>query len=68
MTNYRFKKAAKKNRAKAVFFTILFHLVLLGGIAYSTGADVEVYIPDVLQEMLGMDTDGETVAQEAVRP
>jgi hypothetical protein len=67
MTNHRFKKAARKNRTKALFFTILFHVALLGGIAYSTGSDVKAYLPDGLLEMMGMEKQ-EVALEEAVRP
>lgn len=60
MINYQFEKNARRNRSKALFFTIAFHALLLGGIYMSGDADIEEYIPDVVQEWIGMDE--ETVA------
>ncbi|MCG8327939.1 MAG: hypothetical protein MI974_09660 [Chitinophagales bacterium] len=70
MTNRRFKRAAQLNRTKAVFFTVAFHVMLLGGIAYSTDADYESYMPDVVKEWLNIDIEENEVAQkdEAIRP
>ena len=66
MTNHKFKKAARANRAKAIFFTVAFHVALFGAIAYSTDADVESYVPDVVKDLIGMSE--EVPEQEAVRP
>lgn len=74
MLNYQFEKNARRNRSKALFFTIAFHAILLGGIFMTGDADLEDYIPDVVQEWIGMDSEDEAVAnlpedkQETVRP
>lgn len=74
MLNYQFEKNARRNRSKALFFTIAFHAILLGGIFMTGDADLEDYIPDVVQEWIGMDSEEEAVAnlpedkQETVRP
>jgi hypothetical protein len=49
MNERRFKRAAQLNRTKAVFLTILFHIVLIGGIAIATGADWKELVPDFLK-------------------
>lgn len=74
MLNYQFEKNARRNRSKALFFTIAFHAILLGGIFMTGDAELEDYIPDVVQEWIGMDSEEEAVAnlpedkQETVRP
>ena len=65
MTNRRFKRAAQLNRTKAVFFTVAFHIAFLGGIAYSTNADYESYMPDVVKKWLNIDVEENGVAQES---
>jgi hypothetical protein len=49
MNKRRFKRAAQLNRTKAIFLTIVFHIVLIGGIAIATGADWKQYMPDFLK-------------------
>jgi hypothetical protein len=66
MTNYKFKKAARANRAKAVFFTIAFHIALFGAVAYSTDADVKSYLPDAVKDLIGMHE--ELPEKEQIRP
>lgn len=74
MINYQFEKNARRNRYKAIFFTLSFHAILLGGIFMSGDVDIKEYIPDVVQEWIGMDSDTETVAdlpedkKEVIRP
>ncbi len=64
------RKAASAHRATAIFFTILFHVVLIGGIAYSTGADMEKYTPEIVKEWLGMEKEAPATAnvEEGPRP
>ncbi len=67
--NYKFERAARARRAKAVFFTILFHILLIAGIAYGTGADLEKYTPEFVKTLLGMEGDeAPTVRVEAPKP
>ena len=61
--NHKFERAARARRAKAVFFTILFHILLIAGIAYSTGADLEQYTPEFVKTLLGMEEDGSATAR-----
>lgn len=73
MINYQFEKYARRNRTKALFFTVAFHGLLLGGIFMSGDADIEEYIPEIVQEWIGMDSE-EAVAnlpedkKEVIRP
>lgn len=71
-TNYQFEKYARRNRSKAVFFTVAFHALLLGGILYSGDVEWKEYVPDVVLETLGMDAADEAVAnvedKKVIRP
>lgn len=64
--NHKFERAASARRATAVFFTILFHLLLIGGIAYSTGVDMNKYTPEFVKTLLGMEDDGAATAKVEV--
>lgn len=67
--NHKFERAARARRAKAVFFTILFHILLIAGIAYGAGADVEKYTPEFVKTLLGMEGDeAPTASAEAPKP
>ncbi len=74
MINYQFEKYARRNRYKAIFFTAAFHAILLGGIFMSGDAEIEEYIPEIVQEWIGMDSEEEAVAKlpedkkEVIRP
>jgi len=61
--NHKFERAASARRAKAVFFTILFHILLIGAVAYGTGADLEKYTPEFVKTLLGMEEDGAATAK-----
>ena len=53
--HYYFERAARKRRTKAVFLTVLFHLVLIGSIAYfSAGPEWQEQLPAIIQEWFGM--------------
>ena len=74
-TNYQFERNARRNRNKALFFTIAFHACLLGGLLFANDVEWTDYVPDVVLETLGVDqhTD-EAVAnlpedkKEVIRP
>ena len=74
MINHQFERNARRSRNKARFFTLAFHLCLLGGFFMTSEADWESYVPDVVQEWVGMDTEEEAVAnlpedkKEIIRP
>jgi hypothetical protein len=74
ITNYQFERNARRNRTKALFFTVAFHALLLGGILYSGNVEWRDYVPDVVLETIGMDQPEEAVAnlpedaKEVVRP
>ncbi|MCB0548434.1 MAG: hypothetical protein KDD19_12710 [Phaeodactylibacter sp.] len=61
--NHKFERAARARRAKAVFFTILFHILLIAGIAYGTGAELDKYTPEFVKTLLGMESDEATTAK-----
>lgn len=49
MYNQNFLRAEKSRRRKALAFTILFHLVLVGGLAFGTGLGDK--ITDTVKEL-----------------
>lgn len=69
MNNYRFERSARRNRRKALYATILFHLVLIGGLAYATsGASLEKILPVKVKEALGMEQPAQPRAQDRDLP
>jgi hypothetical protein len=54
MNNYKFERAARSNRQKALIFTMMFHVFLIGAIAYSGEIDWKDYVPESVKERLGM--------------
>lgn len=56
--------SARSIRAKATFYTLIFHLALLAYIFYGADADLLSYLPETLKEWAGL---AETV-EEAPRP
>lgn len=61
MYYHHFERNARRIRNKALFFTIAFHVALIGGIVMSGTQDWQDYVPAVVQEWLGME-DQEAVA------
>ncbi len=57
MTAHKFQRAARYNRAKAVFFTVVFHALVIGGIFYSGEGKLKQYIPEQVLSFLGIDQD-----------
>jgi hypothetical protein len=56
MSHYLSERHARRNRRKALYFTVFFHLLLLGGLAYySSGADWRELLPQALQASLGIE-------------
>lgn len=55
MYRHQFERTARKNRHKAIFLTILFHVLLLGAIASSGDIKLEKYIPDTVKSWFGME-------------
>lgn len=74
MINYQFEKYARRNRNKALFFTIAFHALLLGAVIMGDDVEIKEYVPTVVQEWLGMDESADAVAKlpedekKAIRP
>ncbi len=63
MNNYRFERTARLNRQKALYATILFHLLLIGGLAYTaSGASLEKILPAKVKEVLGMEQPAQATA------
>ena len=62
MSNYQFDRSARVLRRKAMVFTVLFHVLLFGGIAYSTdaGTTATEFVKEWFQ--------GEEVKQEVTKP
>lgn len=61
MINYQFERNARRNRQKAMFFTIAFHLCLVGGLLYADDIPWQEYVPDTVQEWLHIDQTEEAV-------
>lgn len=53
MYHRQFERAARLNRSKAIFFTIVFHVILLGVLASGSKGDWQKYLPSALQDILG---------------
>ncbi len=72
MTDYRFERNARRSRQKALYVTIFFHLLILGGLAfYSSGADWRDYVPEALKTSLGIEApqaENATAREELPRP
>lgn len=64
MNHYKFERAARRRRSKAMMLTILIHLLLLAGIAYSGNVKLSEILPENIQQMIGV----ETPAEEAEQP
>lgn len=65
MTYYQSSNSSARSiRAKATFYTLIFHLALLAYIFYGADADLLSYLPETLKEWAGL---AETV-EEAPRP
>lgn len=63
----RYGRYVRANRWKAIFFTILFHALVVGAIAYYSDADVEQYLPEKVKDVLGMEVK-DAEAEDVVRP
>jgi hypothetical protein len=59
MTNNKFEKAARFNKAKAVFLTAALHIVLIGGFASYGNNTLSDLIPQKVKSFLGMDDNSE---------
>ncbi|MBR9921112.1 MAG: hypothetical protein GYB31_09755 [Bacteroidetes bacterium] len=51
MQTYKSNRRARANRRKAVFLTIVFHVILIGGIAYSSNSNLSDLVPDFIMEL-----------------
>ena len=67
MMNYRFERAARQRRIAAFFFTLLFHALLIAGIAYAGDAEMTDLLPQKVQQWLGMNVE-EQAAEAASLP
>ncbi len=72
MTNSKFEKAARLNKAKAVLLTIALHIVLIGGFAAYGNNSLTDLIPQKVKSFLGMDEHSGPSLEEnkevAIRP
>jgi hypothetical protein len=55
MTNNKFEKAARVNKAKAILLTVALHIVLIGGFAAYGNNSITDLIPQKVKSFLGMD-------------
>ncbi|MCB9275858.1 MAG: hypothetical protein H6564_17560 [Lewinellaceae bacterium] len=64
MIDYRFERNARKNRRTALYFTILFHALLIGGLAYSgSGGNLQELLPAKVKAWLGLEQPDQAAAQ-----
>lgn len=70
MENKKFKRAATARRFVAVFFTLAFHIALIGGISYGSQNETsfDQYLPDTVKEWLGKDVPAKDEKTVAARP
>lgn len=61
----RYDRYVRANRWKALFFTFLFHVLVIGAIAFNSQYDLKQYLPDKVKDVLGMEV---TEADDVVRP
>lgn len=50
MRNDRSNRSARVNRRKAIFLTVLFHIVLIGGLTIGTNGELIDLVPDFVLE------------------
>lgn len=52
MSNFQFQKTERSHRRKALIFTILFHVLLFGGITFGTelGDQVTEFVKEYFQD------------------
>ena len=65
MNNRKFERAARFNRYKAIFFTLLFHVALIGSFGLYGEDAYKEYLPDTVKEWIGME---EETSQETDTP
>lgn len=53
MTNNKFERAARLNKAKAIFLTAAVHIVLIGGIATYGGDSIADMVPEKVKSFFG---------------
>lgn len=66
---YQYEKNARRNRRKALFLAIVFHALILGAVLYGNSEDWREWLPQPVQEMLGMtQISSEQVVAETPQP
>ncbi len=55
MRNKNFELAEKAQKTKALFLSVVLHIVLFSGLAIVSGADKNAFIPDQLEQMFQKD-------------
>jgi len=55
MRNKNFELAEKTQKTKALFLSVVLHIVLFSGIALVSGADKDAFIPDQLEQIFSKD-------------
>ncbi len=72
MTNSKFERAARLNKAKAFFLTAVLHVVLIGGISTYGDGSLSEMLPEKVKSFLGweddMDNSMEQNDEVALRP
>ncbi len=72
MTNKKFERAARLNRAKAILLTLTLHIVLIGGITAYGGGSVSDMVPEKVKNLLGWEEQVKTTenskSEVAIRP
>lgn len=61
---YEIEKAEKATKRKALLFTVLLHLTLVGGLIYFNHEDPASIVPDFVKEWFAGDADRTVVSKE----
>ena len=68
MNNHRFIKKERTNRQMAFLVSLIFHLGIIGGIAYtSMGNDWKDLLPQSVKEYFEMDVPQETIPKNKLQ-
>lgn len=54
MRNYSLERNARRHRRKALFVTVLLNGVLLAALTYNGTLDLAEYLPEAVNELLGI--------------
>ncbi len=65
MQNRKFKRAARINRTKAFFITLIFHVIAIGAFMNEDAyAELARWLPDMVTEWMGWEVEPEESVQD----